>query len=252
MDMSCNECRNIKLVLSYDGSFYNGWQRQRNTENTIQGILERILSKVLSERIKVIGAGRTDAGVHALRQVANFKTRNFSIPHDKFKVILNSSLPKSIRVINSEEVPLDFNSRFSAKFRKYLYFVFLGDEKLLPFFRNYSYVSLKRDFDIGFMRSVVGDFVGEHDFRYVSSPGRYKSTIRFVRDLKVFRFRDFLVFSITANGFMYKMARGIVSILIESENRKDPFLVRKVLSGCKVNGLSLVPSSGLYLHRVYY
>ena len=250
--MLCRRCRNVKIVLSYDGSCYNGWQKQKNTENTIQGILEKNLSKILGQKVKVIGSGRTDTGVHAFRQVANFVTKNLSIPVDRFKVILNGGLPKDIRVLSSEEVPLSFNSRFSAKFRKYVYFMFLGDEKFFPFVRNYACLALKKEYDIDFIRFLSKDFVGEHDFKFVSSPGSYKSTVRFVKSIKVFRLKDLLVFSITANGFMYKMARGIVSVLIEGEKRKDPDFVKKVLSGCKINGLSLVPPNGLYLHRVYY
>ncbi|MCS7299610.1 MAG: tRNA pseudouridine(38-40) synthase TruA [Spirochaetia bacterium] len=250
--MSSPVCRNIKLMLSYDGSDYNGWQKQKNTRNTIQEILEFSLSKMLNEKVSVIGAGRTDAGAHAVRQVANFKTTNLSIPPEKFRVILNGILPESIRVVNSEEVGLDFNSRYSAKFRKYIYLVFIGDEKYYPFIGKYSLISKRKDHDLKFLRLLAKDFLGEHDFLCISSKREYKTTVRFVKSFRVFRFKDFIVFSMTANGFMYNMARGMVSVLLEAERRNDKSLVRNILLGIEKIKPTLVPSNGLYLHRVYY
>lgn len=250
--MSFPVCRNIRLTLSYDGSYYSGWQKQKNTRNTIQEILEFSLSKILDEKVSVIGAGRTDAGAHAIRQVANFKTTNLSIPPEKFKVILNGMLPESIRVINSEEVGLDFNSRYSAKFRKYIYLVFIGDEKCYPFIGKYSLISSRKDHNLEFLRLLARDFLGEHDFLCISSKREYKTTVRFVKSFRIFRFRDFIVFSMTANGFMYNMARGMVSVLLEAERRNDRNLARNILLGIEKVKPTLVPPKGLYLHRVYY
>lgn len=258
MGMYSQECRNIKLVLSYDGSFYYGWQKQKHTKQTVQEILETAISGVVGERVRVVGAGRTDSGAHAIRQVANFKTTNFSIPSNKFKKILNDSLPVSIRVVSSEEVPITFNARFSAKFRKYVYLVFSSgksldiDEMRYPFISRYSYIPFKKDWDLNFLKKASKYFLGSHDFLPISSVREYKSTVRFVKSFRVFKLSKFLVFSITANGFMYNMARGMVSVLLEAENRKDEEFVIKVLSGEEKNKPSLVPASGLYLHRVYY
>lgn len=252
MVMFYQECRNIKIVLSYDGSFFNGWQKQKNTENTVQEVIERILSKILKEPIKVIGSGRTDAGAHALRQVANFKTTNLSIPTEKFKVILNSSLPETIRVLYSEEVPFDFNARFSAKFRKYIYILYLGKELFLPFISRYVFVPYKTEFDIRFMKEVSKSFLGEHDFSHISSKREYKTTVRFVKSFKIFKKGDFIFFSMVANGFMYNMARAMVSCVLESEKNKDYGFIERIMKGKEKNKFSLVPSSGLYLHRVYF
>ncbi|MGB9621607.1 MAG: tRNA pseudouridine(38-40) synthase TruA [Brevinematia bacterium] len=252
MGMSYQECRNIKLVLSYDGSFFNGWQRQKNTNNTVQELIENVLFKVLNENVKIIGAGRTDAGVHAFRQVANFKTTNFSIPSEKFKVILNSSLPESIRILSSEEVSSEFNARFSAKFRKYIYLIYIGDEIFLPFISRYAFISSKKDFDIRFMNEVAKFFLGNHDFLNISSKRNYNTTVRFVKSFRVFSKKDFLVFSMVANGFMYNMARGMVSCIIEAEKRRDYSFVERILKGREKNKPSLVPPNGLYLHKVYY
>lgn len=250
--MLSRACRNIKLVIGYDGADYRGWQRQKNTENTVQQVLEETLSKILKEKIRVTGSGRTDAGAHALRQVANFKTTNFSIPAYRFEKILNDSLPPTIRVISSEEVSPTFNARFSAKFRKYIYLVFLGNRTLYPFVSRYSYIPPKRDYNLPFLKGVARDFLGEHDFLPLSSLREYKTTVRFVKSVRVFRFRDFLVFSITANGFMYNMARGIVSVMLEAEKARDELLVRRVLSGEVKIKPTLVSPNGLYLHRVYF
>ncbi|MEN2998067.1 MAG: tRNA pseudouridine(38-40) synthase TruA [Brevinematia bacterium] len=242
----------MKLILSYDGSYYKGWQKQKNTPNTVQETLERTLSKILGEKVRVIGAGRTDAGAHAIRQVANFKTTNTSIPVHKFKKILNDSLPHSIRIVRSEEVSLGFNARFSAKLRKYVYLMFLGEECLYPFISNYSYIPQKKEWNIEFIRELAKDFLGEHDFLAISSMRNYKSTIRFVKSLRVFRIREFMVFSIVANGFMYNMARGIVSSLLEAERRNDRNFIKSILAKDEKSKPSLVPPNGLYLHRVYY
>ncbi|MCX8028935.1 MAG: tRNA pseudouridine(38-40) synthase TruA [Brevinematales bacterium] len=246
------ECRNIKIVLSYDGSLYNGWQKQKNTPNTIQEILEKHISKILKENVKVIGSGRTDAKAHSLRQVANFKTSNFSIPADRFKPILNGLLPESIRIISSEEVNLNFNARYSAKFRKYIYLIFLGDEKLYPFLRNYAYIPNRKDYNIEFMSNIAKELVGKHDFSIISSKREYKTTTRFVKKIRIFKMKDFLVFSIVADGFMYNMARGIVSSIMEAERNNDPTYIPRLLEGKIKNKPSLIPANGLYLHRVYY
>ncbi len=252
MGMSSLGCRNIKLVLGYDGYLFQGWQKQKNTRNTVQELLERALWKILNEKISLVGAGRLDSKAHALRQVANFKTSNFSIPDFKFKEILNGILPEYVRILSSEEVPLGFHSRYSAKWRKYVYFVYLGNELKFPFLRGrYAYV-LDRDIDIRFVRSVAKDFEGEYDFLPISSVRDYKTTIRIVKFVRVFRFKDFLIFSIKANGFMYNMARGIVSWCIFAEEKRDPELVKKVLRKETKTKPTLLPACGLYLHRVFY
>jgi tRNA pseudouridine38-40 synthase len=255
MDMLSRECRNIKLVLSYDGHNYEGWQRQKRTRNTIQEILENTLSSILNEKVHVIGAGRTDSGAHALRQVANFKTSNFSIPAHKFKIILNNSLPGDIRIISSEEVSTSFHSRFSASYRKYIYLLYsLNQESsdiVLPFISRYSMIS-KESYDVSLLSKMIKKFVGLHDFGFISSKREYKTTTRFVKTARVFKYRGFVVFSVKANGFLYNMMRGIVSCTLEAYRLGDIEIIDKFLSGSVKNKPTLVPPNGLFLHRVYY
>ncbi len=246
------ECRNVRLTISYDGSEYLGWQKQKFSKNTVQEILEDFLSGLLKERVRVIGAGRTDAGAHAIRQVVNFKTTNFSIPVDRFKIIMNNSLPSNIRVLSSEEVPLSFHSRFSAKFRKYLYIVFVGDEKFYPFLNRYSFIPFKKEWNVDFMDRVARKFIGQHDFLPISSVREYKSTVRFVKKSRVFKYKDFIIFSFVANGFMYNMVRGMVSAVMEAEVLGDENFVERLLKGIEKKKPTLVPANGLYLHRVFY
>ncbi len=255
MDMLNQGCRNIKLVLSYDGHDYEGWQRQKRTKNTIQEILENALSGILSEKIHVIGAGRTDSGAHALRQVANFKTSNFSIPAHKFKAILNNSLPEDIRIISSEEVPTSFHSRFSAYYRKYIYLLYSLDQRVsnvvLPFVSRYSMIS-KEYYDVILLNKIIKKFIGWHDFGFISSKRDYKTTTRFVKTARVFRYGSFIVFSVKANGFLYNMMRGIVSCTLEAYKLGNIEVIDEFLSGNVKNKPTLVPPNGLFLHRVYY
>jgi len=255
MDMSNRECRNIKLVISYDGHNYEGWQRQKRTKNTIQGTLEVTLSNILKENIHVIGAGRTDSGAHALKQVANFKTTNFSIPPQKFKNILNNCLPDNIRIVSSEEVNFSFHSCFSALYRKYIYLIHnfkdIDSDTIFPFISRYSMVS-KENYDVKKLNEIVKSFVGIHDFKNISSKREYKTTVREIKFARVFKYKNFIVFSVKSNGFMYNMMRGIVSCTLEAYKKDDPSMVKKYLNGELRNKPTLVPPNGLYLHRVYY
>ncbi len=153
--------KNIKLTIEYDGTNYSGWQSQDNAIG-IQDILEKAIEKQTGQEIKLLGSGRTDKGVHALRQVANFKTTS-SIPGDKYKYALKFLLPEDITIIDSEEVSMDFNARFDAKKKLYRYLVYTG-EMPRALYRNFSY-HLPYIIDMESMVYASKFFIGQHDFK---------------------------------------------------------------------------------------
>ena len=152
--------RNVKLTIEYDGTNYCGWQKQNN-EKTIQEEIEKAIYKAVGEIVEVIGSSRTDAGVHARKMVANFKT-NATIPFDKFKYAINDKLPDDIAIIESEEVSEDFHARYDSKGKTYCYSIINRQQKP-AIGRNYVY-HFKWDLDIEKMREACKYFIGKHDF----------------------------------------------------------------------------------------
>lgn len=204
--------RNIKLLLQYDGTDFSGWQYQPG-RRTVQGTLEGALRKILKEDVKVIGAGRTDAGVHAMGQVANFKT-HCQIPVPNLKRALNSVLPPDIRILEVEEVPTDFHARYSAKAKVYQYRILQRPDPDV-FLRRYVWhvpFELRRDF----LCASIELLRGEHDFSSFRSTGSStKTSVRIVYEAEV-RFKDGLyTFYFRANGFLRHMVRNIVGTLVE-------------------------------------
>ena len=224
--------RNVKLLLQYDGADYAGWQVQDNA-TTIQGLLEEALATVLNETIRVAGASRTDSGVHALGQVASFKTSN-PFPAGKLLRALNGILPRDIRVGEVTEAGEDFVPRF-AKEKTYRYAIACG-ESLSPFQRRYAW-HVRERLDLDAMREAATSFIGKHDFTsFTSSGGGEKKHVREIRsldfggggiittclDTALLGATGVYHFDIVANGFLYKMARNIVGTLIEVGRGKIP------------------------------
>ncbi len=171
--------RNLKITLEYDGSLYYGWQVQSGAHNTLQATLEKILRKILKEKIDLIGSGRTDSGVHALAQVANFRTKS-AIPALKLRLALNALLPDDIVVTSVEEAPQDFHAIRAAKFKTYRYFI-LNREYSSALLKGRAYF-YKLPLDIRLMRRAAGYLVGRHDFRaFCASDTKAKTTIRNIR-----------------------------------------------------------------------
>lgn len=241
--------RNIKLTISYDGSFFFGFQVQPNVP-TIQGTLETALAEITKENIEVIGAGRTDAGVHAINQVVNFKT-NSKIPLEKIPIALNSLLPDSIVVKSAEEVSFDFHARFSAKSRSYLYLAY-NTPFPSPFLRNYAW-HLREKPNIEKILDIIGIFKGKKDFiSFSKSDG--EGTIREIYDISIFERCPFIVFYIRANGFLRGMVRLIVKVLIDvGYGILDKEEVEFILNA-KKRGLikGIAPPYGLYLYNIEY
>jgi len=212
--------RNIKLTIEYAGTNYAGWQVQNKKYRTIQGMLEKALQKILQKRVKVIGSGRTDAGVHALGQVANFKT-NSGITLEKLQRGLNAVLPDDIAVIKTGEVGLDFHSRFSAKSKVYRYTI-LNRPSRPAILRDMVYF-FPYLLDLKLMRKDAEILLGRHDFKsFQAADKKERDAVRTIEKLKVTRGKDFVYIDIEADGFLYNMVRNIVGTLIEIGRGKLP------------------------------
>jgi tRNA pseudouridine38-40 synthase len=191
--------KNIKLIIEYDGTNYSGWQTQKNAIS-VQGKLEDAIKTITGENIQLVGSGRTDGGVHALGQVANFHT-NSTIPNDKFSCILNNALPDDIKIIHSEEVGLDFHSRFDAISKRYRYIIYNG-KMPSPIYRNLSY-HFKYDLDIDKMIRASKYLVGTHNFAcFKGRKSVVKSTIRTIYYVDIRRKGDFIEFVFEGNSFL--------------------------------------------------
>ncbi|TDT67416.1 tRNA pseudouridine38-40 synthase [Hypnocyclicus thermotrophus] len=242
---------NYKMMITYDGTKYLGWQRlQKNKEKTIQGKIELTISKLLKENIEIIGSGRTDRGVHALNQVANFKTNKEL--DSNFLSQLNQYLPEDIRVLSFIKVNDKFHSRYNAKRKTYMYRIDNSPVRD-PFMRKYAYYIDER-IDIIKMKEASKIFIGEHDFITFSKKSTKKSTVRNIEFINIVKRGDFIEIYITANGFLYNMARMIAGALIQIATNKKNIKEIKDLLESKSRGEHrfVVPPHGLFLLNVEY
>jgi tRNA pseudouridine38-40 synthase len=245
--------RNIKLILEYDGTNYHGWQSQIGSGMpTIQDVLEQALFTLTSESIKIVSSGRTDAGVHALGHVANFKSE-CSIPSQAWAPALNHILPNDIRVLLSEEVPEDFHARFSAQGKIYQYRI-LNRRSPSALYRNYSWY-MNKGLNLKNMRSAAACLLGKHDFTAFRSSGcGAKTPVRTLKTLTIKKSGEFVEILLEADAFLMHMARNIVGTLVEvGLNRRPVEDVKRILLSRDRNeaGRS-APSCGLYLYKVFY
>ncbi len=219
--------KRIRLIVAYDGTKYCGWQIQPNALS-VEEVINRELSRLLDENIRVIGASRTDAGVHALGNVAVFDTET-KIPADKISYALNQSLPEDIVIQKSEEVASDFHPRKCESKKTYEYRI-LNRAMRDPNCRHNTYF-FHWDLDILSMREAASFLVGEHDFRSFCSPAtEAESTVRTIYDLSVEKKEDLITIRVTGNGFLYNMVRIIAGTLIEIGNgRRTPSEIHSVL-----------------------
>lgn len=242
----------VKLTLSYDGTNYCGWQVQPNGV-TVQEILETALEKLTGEKIKVVGSGRTDAGVHALAQVAHFEREKENIPPEKFKKALNTILPNDIKIIDSERVSDEFDARKSAKKKTYVYGFYVSDG-VLPLKERYR-TQLENRVDVDKMRAYSRILVGEHDFKAFCSSGTgAKTTTRTIYNIEIKENGNELDFFVTGNGFLYNMVRIIVGTLIGAgQGKLGKEEIEKMLStGERALGGRTLPAKGLSLLSVVY
>lgn len=204
--------KRIKLEIAYDGTNYQGWQTQTNSI-TIEKVINENLSKLLKEEIKIIGASRTDSGVHALGNVAVFDTAT-RIPAEKISYALNQRLPEDIKIQSSCEVGSDFHPRHCVSIKTYQYTI-LNNPFSIPTVRLYSYFIYK-ELNIEQMRKAATYLIGEHDFAAFRSLGSYtKTTIRTIRQIEIKKEDKLIVITISGNGFLYNMVRIIVGTLIQ-------------------------------------
>lgn len=244
--------RNIKLTIEYDGTDYQGWQRQLNTRETLQEIIEEVLRGILQKKVSLIVSGRTDAGVHARGQEANFKTYT-KIPLKKLKRALNSLLPDDIVVTRAQDIAWDFHARFAAKTKIYRYAI-INQKYPSVFWRKFAYfVPFKLDFRL--MQKEARALLGRHDFRCFQAAGRKaKDTVRTIKKIKVTKKGSIIFIDIQANGFLYKMVRNIAGTLIEvGRGRKPQISIKKILNSRNRQFAGpTVASCGLCLLRVQY
>lgn len=243
---------NYRLLLQYDGTRYNGWQKQGNTDCTIQGILEEKLGQWLGERIDVKGSGRTDRGVHASGQVANFYSKSQVEPED-MKAYLNAVLANDIHVDKIDCVPLDFHSRKSAVGKTYEYCIWNGDVKNV-FYPNYMY-TMEESLDLDKMKQAAQYLIGTHDFLGFSSlKSTKKSTVRTISDISIQKNGSQIIMQFTGDGFLYHMIRILSGTLIEiGIGDKKPDIMLDILEqrNRQLAGPT-VPAHGLKLLSVYY
>lgn len=243
--------RNIKLTIEYDGKDFNGWQKQPNKLN-IQGTIEKAIETITKEPVDLTASGRTDAGVHAIAQVANFKT-NSNIPIEKFAVAINSNLKKSILIKSAEEVDERFHSRLTCKRKTYCY-VINNSAVGTAIFRNLE-THIGVPLDVEKMQEAISYFKGEHDFKAFKSSGTSsKSSVRTIYDASVKKEGDKIYISLTGNGFLYNMVRIISGTLVEvgMGKIKPKEIFNIIKSGKRENAGKTLPPQGLYLVKVEY
>jgi len=244
--------RNIRLLLEYDGSRYHGWQRQLDAA-TIQGVLEDAVARLTQERVAIIGSGRTDAGVHARGQVANFRTESV-IPLKAFHQGLNSLLPKDIAVLEATEAEPSFHARKSARAKTYEYRI-LNRPNRSPLNHHYAWW-LSPPLDLGAMAEAAAALPGEHDFTAFRASGSDNlNPVR--RVLAAAWWADpggWLSFTITATGFLRGMVRSLVGTMAEAGQGKAPPTILAELLESRARHLAgpTAPPQGLYLVEVFY
>ncbi|MBW2055982.1 MAG: tRNA pseudouridine(38-40) synthase TruA [Deltaproteobacteria bacterium] len=244
--------RNIKLTIEYDGTAYHGWQVQPNL-NTIQGTLQEKIGVIAGESVLLIGAGRTDAGVHALGQVANFRTESRR-PLEAFRKGVNSLLPPDIAVRGVEEVSLDFHSRLDAKGKVYEYRI-LNSPVCSPIRRRFSWHVPQR-LDLSRMEEAGRVLLGTHDFTSFRSAGSDNlNPLRTLTGLEILKDADGVIsIRIRADGFLKQMARNIVGTLVEvGRGARDPEDLEEILRMRDRRRAGIAaPPRGLFLVEVEY
>ena len=246
--------RNIKLIIAYDGTDFCGWQRQDN-ERTVQGVIEEALKKMHGKEVNLTGSGRTDSGVHAAGQAANFYTDIDSIPACRFVHALNSLLPHDVRVIESSEAHNDFHARFSAKSRLYRYqFLCKPCGIILPHQNRFN-LKLHHYPRVDLLNSYGRLLLGETDCSIFSAAGdTSKSKNRYVYSASFYYEKETLIFEIRANAFLRSMVRSAAGTFLHYEEKDtSPKALREIIaSGDRSSAGPTLPPQGLFLWKVDY
>ena len=244
--------RNIKCIIAYEGTRYQGWQRQDSSDNTIQGKLEQLISRMCDEKIEIQGSGRTDAGVHSLGQVINFHTRSLMSTEEMF-VYMNQYLPEDIAVVEIKEVSERFHSRLNAKGKQYSYRVWNSSVPNV-FWRRYSH-TVEQPLNIESMQRAAGYLLGEHDFKsFTSAKKGKKSTVRNIKSIDIRKDGDMLTFTFQGDGFLYHMIRILMGTLLEvGMGLRHADSIPEVIAAENREAAGvLVPAKGLVLEKVFY
>ena len=251
---------NYKLTLQYDGTKLNGWQKQGNTDNTIQGKLEAILERMYGQYVEIHGSGRTDAGVHALGQVANFhapvddaagKMKVYST--EEIKAMLNEYLSKDIRVLSVELVDERFHARLTAKAKTYEYRIDNGE--IADVFQRKFVMREEDPLDLEVMREAASYLVGTHDFKtFCANKKMKKSTVRTIYSIDIEEKAGIVSIRYNGNGFLYNMVRILTGTLIEvGRGKRKPEEMQGILDAMERGAAGFTaPSQGLYLVKVEY
>lgn len=245
--------RNIRLIISYDGTDFHGWQRQPNLR-TVQGVLEDAARRVLRHPLECRGSGRTDAGVHAIGQVANIKT-TCPIPAEKLRSALGDPLPPDVAILDVDDVPLDFDATLSAIAKMYRYSIYTGTRRPVGRRRDRFTHHVWHPLDVGKMRAAAAFMIGELDFAAMASAGSTRETsVRTVLGIEVFREFDELHVDVIGTGFLYNQVRNMVGTLVEvGRGHWPPERVAEIIAGRKRSAAGpTMPAKGLCLRWVRY
>ncbi|SHJ73909.1 tRNA pseudouridine(38-40) synthase TruA [Paramaledivibacter caminithermalis] len=244
--------RNIKLIIQYDGSRYKGWQRLGDSEMTIQGKIENVLSKMTGEDIEIIGSGRTDAGVHALKQVANFKT-NCKMTTNEILDYCYRYLPDDIVVKVVENICEKFHARYNVRSKRYLYRI-LNRKYHDPFMRKYI-THIPEALNLINMKRAASHFIGEHDFTsFTTAKSKKKSRVRKIFDIDINKDDSIIEIIFEGSGFLHNMVRIMTGTLIEvGLGRIKPEKIPEILNA-KDRSIAgpTAPPQGLFLYDVEY
>lgn len=246
--------KNFKLTIAYDGAKYKGWQKLGgdDADKTVQGKVEAVLSKCFSRTIEVNGASRTDAGVHAYEQIANFKVKSQVHPRE-IALYLRTYLPEDISIKNVQEVDEQFHARFNAKSKTYVYQIW-SSEVLDPFKRKYVWHIAKK-LDLEAMNIAAKAFIGTHDFTtFTNAKSKKKSMERTIQDIEIQKEGGMLTIRITGDGFLHNMVRKMVGMLVEvglGEIRPER-VAEAVEAKDRALNSPLAPAQGLFLEKIKY
>ena len=243
--------RNIRIDICYDGTRYRGWQRLAGVENTIQGKLEQTLTRILGEPIEISGSGRTDAGAHAMGQVANFHC-NSRMNTDEILSQLRRYLPEDIGIYSCREAGERFHARLNAKSKTYRYRIW-NSQSPCVFQRRFVSV-LPQPLDMAAMEKAAAHLLGEHDFSaFCAAKSKKKSTVRRVDRIKIYREGEEICFDVTGNGFLYNMVRILVGTLVEvGLHQREADSIPALFGADRANAGMLMEAHGLCLMEVTY
>ncbi len=243
--------RTLRLDLCYEGTRYRGWQRLPGVENTVQGKLETALSRILGEPVQVDGSGRTDAGVHAMGQVASFHCYS-TMPAEEILQQLRRYLPEDIGIYSCSEAAERFHARLNAKTKTYRYRIWNSRQPCV--FQRRFVTVLPQKLDVVAMERAAAHFIGERDLSaFCTAKSKKKSTLRRIDALTIFRDGEELVVDITGNGFLYNTVRIIMGTLVEvGLHQREPDSIPKLFGGERAQAGMLMSAQGLCLMEVTY